>query len=97
MGKSVFQILLGFSNASILLLQPIKSISLPVLNGHFVEKPGVGFPLLEPFDVGFLAPIGFLLSLSLIEFLQESIFLNLKSLIITIKNNLGLEMLDLSL
>ena len=75
MVKSVLQILLGFGNAPILLLQSVHYISLPVLNGRFMEESGVMFTFLEPLDTGFLAPIDFLLSLSLIEFMQEGLLL----------------------
>ena len=97
MVKSVLQIPLSFRNAPILLLQSVQSVALPVLNGRFMEKAGVTFPFLEPLDTRFLAPIDFLLSLSLIEFLQEGLFLKPQILGVTIEHNLGLEVLDLGL
>ena len=97
MVKSVLQILLGFGNSPILLRQSVHSVALPVLNGRFMEEASVTFPFLEPLDTGILAPIDFLLSLSLIEFLQEGLFLKPQILNVTIKHNLGLEVLDLGL
>ena len=97
MVKSVLQILLGFGNAPILLLQYAHSVAMPVLNGRFMEEAGVMFPFLEPLDMGFLAPIDFLLSLSLIKFLQEGLFLKPQILTVTIENDLGLEMLYIGL
>ena len=68
-----------------------------MLNGRFMKEVGVTFPFLKPLDTGFLAPIDFLLSLSLIEFLQEGLFLKPQILGVTIEHNLGLEVLDLGL